>query len=256
MKKQKCVEHNACKKITLAQLVEAILLLFFAVIIAEVTLSGRYTLFTTPRAYYYLLITAILLFILSICAAIGWFSVSSRDVWRMFVAFVVPALLIIVPLRYAQNISVDGFDQYAGGRAIAIRSQNYPLSGLYEKSHEITVDDDDFGSWYDEIDHNAAKYDGYAITLTGFVSRDSTLNANQFRVSRQLMSCCILDMSPFGLVAEKSNIGEIQDHEWVRVRARVSRGNIGIPGYQHPGVVLHVISMQTAQAPTGYFYRP
>ncbi|RIY27377.1 hypothetical protein CJI52_04025, partial [Bifidobacteriaceae bacterium WP022] len=60
MKKQKCVEHNACKKITLAQLVEAILLLFFAVIIAEVTLSGQYTLFTTPRAYYYLLITAIL----------------------------------------------------------------------------------------------------------------------------------------------------------------------------------------------------
>lgn len=157
-----------------------------------------------------MLITAILLFILSICAAIGWFSVSSRDVWRMFVAFVVPALLIIVPLRYAQNISVDGFDQYAGGRAIAIRSQNYPLPGLYEKSHEITVDDDDFGSWYDEIDHNAAKYDGYAITLTGFVSRDSTLNANQFRVSRQLMSCCILDMSPFGLVAENQILAKFK----------------------------------------------
>ena len=242
-------------RVTFAGLVEAFLLLCLAAVIAVVTLSGQYTLFTTPRAFVYLIIASVLLVVLAFCAACGWFAVSSRDSWRILISIAIPALLIIIPLQSSQSLSSSGFDRYAGGRAIAIR-YNSRLAGLNEKSREIKVKNDDFGLWYDEIDHNLSKYEGYTITITGFVSRDATLGANQFRISRQLMSCCILDMSPFGLVAEYSSSKNLAEHKWVQLRARIERGNVGVHGYQRAGVVLRVISLRTAQAPTGYFYRP
>lgn len=242
-------------RVTFAGLVEAFLLLCLAAVIAVVTLSGQYTLFTTPRAFVYLIIASVLLVVLAFCAACGWFAVSSRDSWRILISIAIPALLIIIPLQSSQSLSSSGFDRYAGGRAIAIR-YNSRLAGLNEKSREIKVKNDDFGLWYDEIDHNLSKYEGYTITITGFVSRDATLGANQFRISRQLMSCCILDMSPFGLVAEYSSSKNLAEHKWVQLRARIERGNVGVHGYQRAGVVLRVMSLRTAQAPTGYFYRP
>ncbi len=249
----KSEQHN---RVTFAGLVEAFLLLCLAAVIAVVTLSGQYTLFTTPRAFVYLIIASVLLVVLAFCAACGWFAVSSRDSLRILISIAIPALLIIIPLQSSQSLSSSGFDRYAGGRAIAIRSYNSRLAGLNEKSREIKVKNDDFGLWYDEIDHNLSKYEGYTITITGFVSRDATLGANQFRISRQLMSCCILDMSPFGLVAEYSSSKNLAEHKWVQLRARIERGNVGVHGYQRAGVVLRVISLRSTQAPTGYFYRP
>lgn len=249
-------ENKKRNRITFAKILESFVLLCLAAVIATVTLSGQYTLFTTPRAFAYLIIAAVLLLVLAFCAALGWFDVSARDSWKILVSLALPALLIIIPLQSSQRFSSGGFDRYAGGRAIAIRRHNSRLSGLSEKSREIKVKNDDFGLWYDEIDHNISKYEGYTVTITGFVSRDTTLGANQFRLSRQLMSCCILDMSPFGLVASYKNANKLREHEWVMLRARVSRGNIGVKGYQRFGVVLKVISLKSAKAPTGYFYRP
>ena len=249
-------ENKKRNRITFAKILESLVLLCLAAVIATVTLSGQYTLFTTPRAFIYLIIAAVLLLVLAFCAALGWFDVSARDSWKMLVSLALPALLIIIPLQSSQRFSAGGFDRYAGGRAIAIRSHNSKLSGLSEKSREIKVKNDDFGLWYDEIDHNISKYEGYTITITGFVSRDTTLGASQFRLSRQLMSCCILDMSPFGLVANYKNANKLHEHEWVMLRARVSRGSIGVKGYQRSGVILKVISLKSAKAPTGYFYRP
>lgn len=247
---------NSSRRVTFAQFVESLMLLFLATMIAIVTFSGKYTLFTTPRAFVYLIIAIVMLTILALCAACGWFTISARDAFRMLVALAVPALLIIIPLQTMQENGSDGFDRYAGGRAIAISRSYKTLPGLNRNARNITVKNDDFGLWYDEIDHNFSTYKGYTITLTGFVSRDSTLGANQFRVSRQLMSCCILDMSPFGLVAEDFSVKKFTEHEWVSVHARIDRGSIGISGHERSGVVLRVISIREAQAPTGYFYRP
>lgn len=249
-------ENKKHNRITFAKILESFVLLCLAAVIATVTLSGQYTLFTTPRAFIYLIIAAVLLLVLAFCAALGWFDVSARDSWKMLVSLALPALLIIIPLQSSQRFSAGGFDRYAGGRAIAIRSHNSKLSGLSEKSREIKVKNDDFGLWYDEIDHNISKYEGYTITITGFVSRDTTFGANQFRLSRQLMSCCILDMSPFGFVADFSKNLRFKNHQWVIVKANISLGNIGVSGYSHKGVVLKVESIkEISKAPSGYFYR-
>ncbi|WP_427876047.1 TIGR03943 family putative permease subunit [Gardnerella sp. 2492-Sm] len=252
--------ENSHKWPKFADYVSALCLFCFSLSLAISAFSGSYTVLTTPRAYLYLLLASFLLLVLSICAAFGIFNFSAKDSFRIFVALVVPTLLIVIPLSNAQNSrSLDGFDQYSGGRAIAIRKEVgvHKLRGLDEKNRTIRISDDDFGLWYDEIDHNQKKYLGYRIIVNGFVSRNNTLGVSQFRISRQFMSCCILDMSPFGFVVESSQKTRLNEHKWISLVATVSKGNIGIPGYQHYGSVLKLVSVsEVKKIPTGYFYRP
>lgn len=253
-------------KITFAQMVQSLCLICFSVTLMWSALSGCYTILTTPRAFVYLIFAAILLFVLGICSLFGIIPVFAKDSKRILVSLIIPMLVILIPLQMSKS-ALDqgftksaGFDEYASGRAIAIASNRKnnkkTLSGLDVDNKKIIISDDDFGNWYDEIDHNLEKYQGYEIVVRGFISRENTLSKNQVRISRQFMSCCILDMSPFGLVVNYKNANKLHEHEWVMLRARVSRGNIGVKGYQRFGVVLKVTSLKSAKAPTGYFYRP
>ena len=253
-------------KITFAHIVQALCLFCFSATLMHSALSGSYAILTTPRAFAYLIFAAILLFVLGICSLFGLFPARARDCKKIMVSIVVPMLIILIPLQMSQSALASGFaksagfDEYASGRAIAIASNRKnnkkTLSGLDVANKKIIISDDDFGNWYDEIDHNLEKYQGYKIVVKGFISKESTLSKDQVRISRQFMSCCILDMSPFGFVADSSKNLRFKNHQWVIVKASISLGNIGISGYSHKGVVLKVESIkEISKAPSGYFYR-
>ena len=253
-------------KITFAQIVQSLCLICFSVTLMWSALSGCYTILTTPRAFVYLIFAAILLFVLGICSLFGIIPVFAKDSKRILVSLIIPMLVILIPLQMSKS-ALDqgfaksaGFDEYASGRAIAIASNRKnnkkTLSGLDVANKKIIISDDDFGNWYDEIDHNLEKYQGYEIVVKGFISRENTLSKNQIRISRQFMSCCILDMSPFGFVDDSSKSLRFKNHQWVIVKANISLGNIGVSGYSHKGVVLKVESIkEISKAPSGYFYR-
>ncbi|EPI56811.1 TIGR03943 family putative permease subunit [Gardnerella vaginalis] len=253
-------------KITFAQIAQSLCLICFSATLMWSALSGCYTILTTPRAFVYLIFAAILLFVLGICSLFGIIPVFAKDSKRILVSLIIPMLVILIPLQMSKS-ALDqgftksaGFDEYASGRAIAIASNRKnnkkTLSGLDVANKKIIISDDDFGNWYDEIDHNLEKYQGYEIVVKGFISRENTLSKNQVRISRQFMSCCILDMSPFGFVADLSKSLRFKNHQWVIVKANISLGNIGVSGYSHKGVVLKVESIkEISKAPSGYFYR-
>ena len=124
-------------------------------------------------------------------------------------------LLIAVPFQPGNG---TGFDTYAAGRAIAIRRDAHKpagfahLHGLDEERKTITISDDEFGSWFSHIDHNPQRYIGYRVRLTGFVYKPSTLGAHEFELSRQFMSCCILDMTPFGFTTHYAKTAKSRKH--------------------------------------------
>lgn len=253
-------------KITFAHIAQSLCLICFSATLMWSALSGCYTILTTPRAFVYLIFAAILLFVLGICSLFGIIPVFAKDSKRILVSLIIPMLVILIPLQMSKSVldqgftKSAGFDEYASGRAIAIASNRKnnkkTLRGLDVSNKKIIISDDDFGNWYDEIDHNLEKYQGYEIVVKGFISRENTLSKNQVRISRQFMSCCILDMSPFGFVADFSKNLRFKNHQWVIVKANISLGNIGVSGYSHKGVVLKVESIkEISKAPSGYFYR-
>ena len=231
--------------------------------------SGSYTTLTTPRALPYLIAAAVALVPIAVAAWCGLFHATARSSFRLLVALIVPALIITVPFQPSGGST--GFDQYAGGRAIAIRRDILGpdgakhLHGLDERRRTITISDDEFGSWYEHIDHNARKYEGYRVHLTGFAYRPSTLGTGEFVLSRQFMSCCILDMTPFGFTVHEASsartgktAGAISphDHDWITVDATIAWGSSGTPGHETQGPILQVTAITAADAaPTGYFYR-
>ena len=124
-----------------------------------------------------------------------------------------------------------------------------------EQRKTITISDDEFGSWFSHIDHNPQRYIGYRVRLTGFVYKPSTLGAHEFELSRQFMSCCILDMTPFGFTTHYAKTAHLQEHDWVSVDATLVQGTYGIAGHTRQGPMLKITSLHTAKAaPTGYFY--
>ena len=254
------------KKITVASVLQAFFIFCLAAALMHSALSGSYAILTTPRAFAYLIFAAILLFALGICSLFGVFSVCAKDSKKILVSIAVPMLIILIPLQMAQSslgggsLKSAGFDEYASGRAIPIASNHKNnkkiLRGLDAANKKIVVSDDDFGNWYNEIDHNFDKYKDYTIVVKGFISREATLSKNQVRISRQFMSCCILDMSPFGFVAQMPKNMRFEHHQWVVVKAKIALGKVGLKGYLSDGIVLKVQSAKILhKAPSGYFYR-
>ena len=190
---------------------------------------------------------------------LGLFHATERSVLRFLIALIIPALLIAVPFQPSSGSG--GFDEYAGGRAIVIpRSSHKPdgvsqLHGLDTTNKTLTISDDEFGSWFEQIDHNPQRYVGYHVQVTGFVSKSRTFGADEFELSRQFMSCCILDMTPFGFIASSGKAGTPHNHDWVTVDAVIKQGAYGSAGHERQGLILQVRSAsKAAAAPTGYFY--
>ncbi|WP_314686385.1 TIGR03943 family putative permease subunit [uncultured Bifidobacterium sp.] len=245
--------EGASPRPAFADIVEAAVLAALDATLMWATASGSYSGFATPRTRPYLILACVLLGLLTLAAASGLFHATAEGLRRLLAAVAVPALLVVIPLAAAQQSS--GFDSYAGGRAIAITTlDGRGLHGLDASARTLTISDDEFGDWYETIDHDPARYLGYTVTVTGFVSRDSTTGSGEFDVSRQYMSCCILDMTPFGFTARGAT-SKLRTHAWVTVTGVLSQGTTGSAGHQRQGLLLRVSSVASADAPSGYFYQ-
>ncbi|MFZ0544244.1 MAG: TIGR03943 family protein, partial [Candidatus Promineifilaceae bacterium] len=53
--------------------------------------------------------------------------------------------------------------------------------------------------------------------VIGFVYRDERFDASQFLIGRFVVSCCVADASPVGLVVEGENAADFTDDQWVEI---------------------------------------
>ncbi|MCH3974358.1 MAG: TIGR03943 family protein [Bifidobacterium tibiigranuli] len=253
--------------------IEGLALFAFAVAIAAFVASGRYISFVTPRTVPYLVFAAIVLLILALAAWFGVFNCTKASLIRILVVAVLPTLLLSLPIDSASSATTGT------NRAIAINSsQSAKLPGLNAATKTITIRNDDFGSWFDRIDRHADQYLGYTIIVEGSVTRDSSVNSSQFSLSRMLMTCCVLDMTPFGFVVDTSATGTSANrtsaisastsdtaspsaampkgNAWVKVTGTLARGRIGTASHGYNGLILKTQSIHAAhETSNGYFYR-
>lgn len=106
----------------------------------------------------------------------------------------------------------------------------YTLTGLDAKAKTITVTDDDFYTWMFEFGVNAKKYDGYTITMKGFIYREpDSMKKNQFALVRLSMWCCAADLTPIGLLVDSDGgIGtKFKDNDWVVVTGKAKLSGDG-----------------------------
>jgi uncharacterized repeat protein (TIGR03943 family) len=62
-----------------------------------------------------------------------------------------------------------------------------------------------------------ADMNGSEARLIGFVYRDERFAADQFMVSRFILSCCVADATPAGLIVEWPDSATLEENQWVDI---------------------------------------
>lgn len=98
---------------------------------------------------------------------------------------------------------------------------------------------------FDEKGFTQAAQDGPA-KVVGFVYRDERFGEAQFLVSRYVVSCCVADATPVGLIVDWGNTAVLTSDSWVEVEGRFVMGEFG--GQEVP--ILRATRVTAVEQPT------
>lgn len=103
--------------------------------------------------------------------------------------------------------------------------QKKQLSGIDKENKTLTINDDEFYDWVTTIFANQDEYIGYTVTVNGKVFKsNSFMNENQFVPCRLLMTCCVADTVPAGLIANYKDTASLNSGDWVSVTGKIIMG--------------------------------
>jgi uncharacterized repeat protein (TIGR03943 family) len=80
--------------------------------------------------------------------------------------------------------------------------------------------------WLIDI-HNSQSPDdlrGQKVHVIGFVYRDERFEASQLLVGRFIVSCCVADASPVGLVVQGEKTADFEDDQWIEIHGHFETG--------------------------------
>lgn len=75
--------------------------------------------------------------------------------------------------------------------------------------------------------HPAEDFAGQPVDVVGFVFRDERFAADQFMVTRFVVSCCVADANVAGMVVQWPETAALTADQWVRVRGVLAPGQLG-----------------------------
>jgi uncharacterized repeat protein (TIGR03943 family) len=107
---------------------------------------------------------------------------------------------------------------------IAIDDSYHPDIDLSSKVVEVS--DLQFLDWYDELYRNIDEYTGRDIIIKGIVLKDSTLPKGEFALVRLMMSCCVADLSPIGVICrpeESDSTLKVEENQWITIKGTITK---------------------------------
>ncbi|WP_312940399.1 TIGR03943 family putative permease subunit [Oscillibacter sp.] len=263
---------------------EVICLAAFSAVLLYLALSGAYLYYVAPRVKPYLFFSAGALLVCAMFSATRLFRPQYRRRSAHCFLLAIPVLLVLLPHEQISTVSSGGL--LTGGSAFggadnqtpAISSPLSPSSpgssessvedGIYTmegasgqvigylhgydpEARTVTVPDSEFYNWCSELFLYPDRFEGFEITMTGFVLKDiPSLNADEFVPARLMMSCCAADLSPCGIVCKYDNVSALAADSWITVTGTLQVGSFeGAPEPQ-----IHVSSIEPAEEITDYVY--
>lgn len=144
----------------------------------------------------------------------------------------------------AVNPSADVVFEDANGEIDEIFEEDLPYD---LKQDVIVLDNMGYGIWYlDAMDH-LDRYIGKRIQFMAMVLKPENFPKNYFVPGRMAMTCCADDMAFLGYACEYAGADRLEQKEWVKVTATVTREYW--EDYKGEGPILHAISVEKTKAP-------
>ncbi len=144
----------------------------------------------------------------------------------------------------AINPSADVIFETSEGEVDEIFEEDLP----YDLNQEIIeLDNTGYGIWYlDSMDH-LERYIGKKIQFVAMVYRPDDFPKGYFVPGRMAMTCCADDMAFLGYACEYAGAEALEQKEWVKVTATVSKEYW--EDYNGEGPILHAVSVEKTKAP-------
>lgn len=144
----------------------------------------------------------------------------------------------------AVNASAEVIFEGENGEIDEIFEEDLP----YDLSQDpIVLDNQGYGIWYlDSMDH-LERYLGKRIQFVAMVLKPENFPKGYFVPGRMAMTCCADDMAFLGYACEYAGADELQQKEWVKVTATVTKEYW--EDYKGEGPILHAVSVEKTKAP-------
>jgi len=104
---------------------------------------------------------------------------------------------------------------------------NFEVKTLTPKSVNSVAQETDLMQLYLNLDDHPEQVYNQRWKLTGFVYKDPKLAKNQFVISRFVITCCIVDATPIGIIVESPNAPMLKADTWVEVTGLLQKCIIG-----------------------------
>ena len=251
------------KGLNLEALTESASYLIFGALLVRLTISGTYLNYVTPRMKPYLYGLSVLMFFWAAVSVRNLFRPRYKSRIKRCMVLILPILLLAVPPsspaagamvkggagipRSSPVDTTQASDEYAYYGQDTLEKpedtleeeQNYEsqeaqpdnqaktpppgLNGLNKDTKTITISDEDLSPWITELSNHPEAYDGYTVTLKGFVYLDlEDKKENEFAVVRLSMWCCSADLAPMGLVAVSNGKLPWEENSWITVTGKLA----------------------------------
>jgi uncharacterized repeat protein (TIGR03943 family) len=160
------------------------------------------------------------------CCEDGCDCSSSLGSYRVYGMLAIPLLLalLVPPHALAGFSAIQRGPQVAGVGVIRGASAVKRVS-LSVNTRSFTMQD-----WVGALsaDPNPADYTGKPVVVTGLVVHDpSSTPKGYFMVIRYLVTCCIADARPVGLIVKDTSNGALKDNQWVTVTGSMGAAEDG-----------------------------
>lgn len=248
------------KNMNIQTLVELSSYLAFIVLMLYLVFSGKYKMYVTQKTVPYFYFTAAVFSLWSVFSLRRLFRVAYKN--RIYHSLIlwVPVMLFLLPHDLVQKSNFElGADSkiVVAEAAPEVKNEEKEIErdalwqGLDEEVKFIYVSDEEFGAWYTELSANGKKYDGYTVKIRGSILKSSEFMAeNEFTISRLLMTCCVADVAPGGILCEYDDVSELAGGDWYGVEGKLKIESR--TGYDIPRIL--VTSVEKIQPIEGYAY--
>lgn len=255
----------------------------FGILLTYLIASGSYLNYVTPRLKPYLIFTILIMAVWSISGIKRLFQAKHRVRSMHCYVLALPILLLLLP-HVALGTSDFTGNYVSGGTFVnqsagqggasgtglsaehgsgltddaavrALAARHYPLNGLDADNKHITISNTQYGQWVMEIYTNMEAYEGYTVTMTGFVFKDPSLfESNEFVPARLAMACCAADIAPMGLISRYDGAAMLASESWVTVEGQIVLSEFSANGLNIVEAVVNVSSISPAEPVDGYIY--
>ncbi|MCL4869522.1 MAG: TIGR03943 family protein [Anaerolineae bacterium] len=135
-------------------------------------------------------------------------------------------LIVAIPVIFGLLVQPQPLGAAAvGNREINISSVTSVTAPQSQGRINLQVGEKTIVDWLVEFQRREpTQFNGEKAIVTGFVYRDERFGDERFLVARFILSCCVADASPVGLVVQWPESLELPQDQWVEVRGHFEVG--------------------------------